>query len=69
MKVFMADIKKMKQRHELFEDVEASDSELEMENGVMTKTLAEGPWYRCSKGTLCHETSTKNLTICVDRMW
>lgn len=69
MKVFMADIKKMKQRHELFEDVEASDSELEMENGVMTKTLAEGPWYRCSKGhvySACQRIEEESTFKCPD---
>lgn len=46
----MADIKKIKQRHELFMGVEATDSESELKNNVVkTKNLAQGPWYKCSQ--------------------
>ena len=49
----MADIKKIKQRHELFMGVEATDSESELKNNVVkTKNLAQGPWYKCSQGTV-----------------
>ena len=49
----MADIKKMKQRHGLFVGVGETDSESELKNNVVkTKNLAQGPWYKCSQGTV-----------------
>lgn len=57
MKMFMADINRIKRRYGFAMEVEATDSKSELKDIVMTKHLAQGPWYKCSKGTSYHEIS------------
>ena len=57
MKMFMADINRIKRRYGFVKEVEPTDSKSELKHIVMTKHLAQGPWYKCSKGTSNHEAS------------
>ena len=59
----MADINRIKRLHGFVKELEATDSKSELKNIVMTKHLAQGPWYKCSKGILYHETSKQKITI------
>lgn len=50
---FMAVINRIKQTHGLSKVVEATDCGLELKDMIVkTKNLTQGPWYKCSKGTL-----------------
>ena len=51
-KEFMADINRIKRRHGFSKDVDATDTDSELKNMIVkTKNLAQGPWYKCRKGT------------------
>ena len=49
----MADIKRLKQRYRLYNEVEETDPDSELNKMIIrTKNVTQGPWYKCSKGTL-----------------
>lgn len=65
MREFMTDINRITQKHGFSKEEEATDPEQGLKTMIAkTKNIAQGSWFKCSKGTtLCQILKSKLIKI------